>query len=708
MRVNRRRSWIVLPAAALSVAALGAAVVVVVRAVSSKESPNVADAVAVALAAVTSGAAVLGWARNRAAPRAARPDQVSAAKDTLVALVRNAWRAESMIRGLEPDPIPVVWRLTDDSGLLHHRHLIGEGSLEGVGNAVAELAGDFLKLRRRRLVITGGPGAGKTTLAIQLLLELTGKGRDPADPVPVLLSLSSWDPAAGDLHSWLTRSLERDYEALGSAEFGSGVALELVRGGHILPVMDGLDELPRPHRAAIVRALNASLDAAESYILTSRTEELAEAVEDAKQPLPSAAVIAPAPLTPADAEGYLRTCLPPAPGPIWEKVLDGLRTGELKGLSQLTAAPLGLWLLRAVYIDPQADPVPLTGRLGQDPDELRGHLWDGLISVLLTARSPGASPAGRAGPPELTPRHVWDAGQMRRHLSYLARLLSKNGTRDLAWWRLGGLVLEADERRRAATTTCLVVGMVFGMVAAFAGRLHPLVTLPVGFSAGLGVMTTTLRGFTGTPGHVSVEFRGRVRDLARQITIVLLLRILIGMVSVSGAALVADAQPGLAIEAGIWAGLALGPGLVLIQWMQQPTPLTAATTPYHAWRASRTLAVLCAAVPGVGGGVVTGLVSGLANGPWFGIRLGVLSGAFLALGLGLTMLRHSAWPAYLITTRHLAEQGKCPRDLMDFLDDAHRLGLLRVVGPVYQFRHADLQDHLAAGTRVPARPRGGA
>jgi hypothetical protein len=33
---------------------------------------------------------------------------------------------------------------------------------------------------------------------------------------------------------------------------------------------------------------------------------------------------------------------------------------------------------------------------------------------------------------------------------------------------------------------------------------------------------------------------------------------------------------------------------------------------------------------------------------------------------------------------------------MPFLDDAHRLGLLRAVGPAYQFRHAELHDHLAA------------
>ena len=32
---------------------------------------------------------------------------------------------------------------------------------------------------------------------------------------------------------------------------------------------------------------------------------------------------------------------------------------------------------------------------------------------------------------------------------------------------------------------------------------------------------------------------------------------------------------------------------------------------------------------------------------------------------------------------------------MSMLEDCHRLGLLRTVGTAYQFRHAELQDHLA-------------
>jgi hypothetical protein len=36
------------------------------------------------------------------------------------------------------------------------------------------------------------------------------------------------------------------------------------------------------------------------------------------------------------------------------------------------------------------------------------------------------------------------------------------------------------------------------------------------------------------------------------------------------------------------------------------------------------------------------------------------------------------------------------------LEDAHRLSLLRAVGPVYQFRHAELQDYLADAYQPPS------
>jgi len=48
--------------------------------------------------------------------------------------------------------------------------------------------------------------------------------------------------------------------------------------------------------------------------------------------------------------------------------------------------------------------------------------------------------------------------------------------------------------------------------------------------------------------------------------------------------------------------------------------------------------------------------------------------------------------------------GATPLRLMSFLEDAHKLGVLRLTGPHFQFRHAMLQQRLAEGDAVTARP----
>ena len=83
----------------------------------------------------------------------------------------------------------------------------------------------------------------------------------------------------------------------------------------------------------------------------------------------------------------------------------------------------------------------------------------------------------------------------------------------------------------------------------------------------------------------------------------------------------------------------------------------------------------------------------------YGIVEGLAFGAFAALGAavagGLLAGDHHAWLAYLAAVGTLSRRRLLPRKLMPFLDDAHRLGLLRAAGSVYQFRHAGLQDYLA-------------
>ena len=90
-------------------------------------------------------------------------------------------------------------------------------------------------------------------------------------------------------------------------------------------------------------------------------------------------------------------------------------------------------------------------------------------------------------------------------------------------------------------------------------------------------------------------------------------------------------------------------------------------------------------------GLMFGLVVGLVIGLAFRLAFGLVTG----LAFGLIAISDSASTAFHPAVGLRAAQRRLPWRIMGFLDDAYRLGLLRVVGPVYQFRHAELQDHLA-------------
>jgi hypothetical protein len=78
-------------------------------------------------------------------------------------------------------------------------------------------------------------------------------------------------------------------------------------------------------------------------------------------------------------------------------------------------------------------------------------------------------------------------------------------------------------------------------------------------------------------------------------------------------------------------------------------------------------------------------------------RVGLKSlglGIGLVCGLMLAIIYPETWITSLACTQ-LAIRWHTPIQLMRFLDDARERGVLRTVGPVYQFRHARLQDRLA-------------
>ena len=132
----------------------------------------------------------------------------------------------------------------------------------------------------------------------------------------MLLPVAGWDTEQFPrLHDWVADQLARDYPALRSPDLDLGVAHALTGRGHILPVLDGLDELPPAAQTAVVTALNRSLGGDDQLILTSRTTEYADAIAAAGDVITSAAVLEPLPLTQQPRPATSPTACPPAQDP---------------------------------------------------------------------------------------------------------------------------------------------------------------------------------------------------------------------------------------------------------------------------------------------------------------------------------------------------------------------------------------------------------
>jgi hypothetical protein len=370
-------------------------------------------------------------------------NQVGAAERTLAALVLAQWRNEIAVWQLDdPAPLAVYWRFTE-LNIVDHAHNIFTPDISqnpqsrplfaGSTDDISDIAQQFRALSRRRLVILGDPRMGKTTLAVLLIRELLQHRRDK-DPVPVLFSMSDWDPSVVSLHDWLTRRLSEDYPALRAADFGPDASRSLVDQRRILPVLDGLDELHESVRPEVLLTLNAGMSSADTLILTCRTAEYHQAVEASKDVLTSAAVIEPALLDTRSIAAYISNLLHAGHQHGWELLLAGLTKSPASPLARALTTPLALWLLRKGYIDTGEDPAELCDRQRfQTPRAVTEQLLDRLVQTLVSARRAQKTPATDD---PFRPRHIWDPSDAQRWLAFLAHHLSTLASRDFAWWQL--------------------------------------------------------------------------------------------------------------------------------------------------------------------------------------------------------------------------------------------------------------------------------
>jgi hypothetical protein len=135
---------------------------------------------------------------------------------------------------------------------------------------------------------------------------------------------------------------------------------------------------------------------------------------------------------------------------------------------------------------------------------------------------------------------------------------------------------------------------------------------------------------------------------------------------------------------GLVLGLTVGVGRYAVARLEALQDMSGTLSPILSWRRDIKRSLLIV----LGFGLMVGFAVGFAGGIAAGLMAGLLAG--LAVGLASS----TAW-ATTLTSIQLWRLGEGPIRLVSFLEDARERGVLRVIGPAYQFRHARLQDRLA-------------
>ena len=291
------------------------------------------------------------------------------------------------------------------------------------------------------------------------------------------------------------------------------------------------------------------------------------------------------------------------------------------------------------------------------------------------------------------PRRRYRPEQLRRILVAVAGHLRDTGTRDWCWWHLARYTCPT---LRGRLQLRIIRGLALGLVGGLAGgpvgglAVEPAVGPTFGLTVGL---TVGLAGdLDGEPSHVDLRVRGRGRQLVRSLAFGLAFGLTLGLAS--------GLTFGLASGLTITLAVALMSGTT--HFLRSDDLAAQALSPEYSFRGARTQGI----VEGLAGGLAVGLVVGLALAlaPRLASRLAVALtlGLVSGLAVGTIMIGISQWSLFGLVSALRARSLGRPRRLMAVLEDCHRLGLLRTVGPVYQFRHAELQDHLAPPPAAPA------
>lgn len=617
-----------------------------------------------------------------------------------------------------------------------------DGTLEAIANY-------YQGLQPGRMVITGTPsegrdrqiggdaGTGKTVLALALILGLADKKRSPQEPVPVRLTAASWP--GSDIRDWLRTHLTDVYR-LPRRE-----AARLVDANLVLPVIDGLDEMDPGTAPGYTSRAAALLRRIEQFehggahcpvVVTCRHAHYQALVAAGTEPR-IVAHIAVARVDASRARSYLsqRVAGTEQSRARWRPVLSALETvaagpagtvqPEHTLLAEALDTPWRLTLAATVFEERTAD-----GRYLRDPADLLVLATDGLLYEYLLDQYIGAAVAAPhrgsddiSHPSATDARPQLDADATWRRLAFLARYLNDNSgpgdgsprraagralsSTDLVLhelWPLGGKYWTRWTERLLAAVTPLPL-LVLGLL--LEPDDYPDVILLWGV---LLCVTVLYRPAWPKPRRIDLG-RLRTPDGRRALMLGFTTGFPIGFLSAFGLNYgMSDPYQEL-LQVSVVDGLIVGFLLGLVVGLARGLMIkqeTVGLLPRHLIRMDFTAALVFGPVTVVGALLVSDFTSALT----FRILVpGTLYTqhmvAFvysLTVGVFVFYIPAAGGPAALrYFSLLLHTRRNLPWRLGRFLDDCYELGILRVSGTAWQFRHRELQDHLATHPAPPPR-----
>ncbi|MFI0479672.1 NACHT domain-containing protein [Actinomadura sp. 9N215] len=546
--------------------------------------------------------------------------------------------------------------------------------------------GDFYEeLNTQRLLITGAPGAGKTVLLIELALQLLERNQGEGAPVPVRISMAGWRAENVSVKEWIADRIARDYS------IAPRIVRKFMERGAVLPLLDGLDEMERDpeHPASAKRAVERLNDyhaEMRRSVITCRDEEFSDLRKDNLE-FPGTVSIQVLPLDVDRIEEYVKAAFPEGDMlSAWQEKIAHMRRHPDGPIARVLGAPL--WLFLATRgrqgLDLLDEAVPV--------ERTKGRLLNGFI----------AEAVGRNG--------RYSEPEVRRWLQELARLLHRqavaggSGT-DIVPYRLW----------RAIGRVSTVLGLGAGVVITMGGRLaasSPL-ELTLGILDGLVLCSVLvvlcqpptvgppIRSFFAGSAGAEPPFRESLRSMLRSYSTIwapyrrALLITLFLMAAMTGFGGVAQGSDWDGALRHTLARVTVIPLIVVVARyvMRDVRESYEAKFELHSHSKKRitlrTWTPLLALIPIVFVIAISGTKEEEASlnhvGPFF------RDADNWTLILVLFLVLSAVFLCNVYALAYEAARGQLPLRFGRFLDWGVEVGLLRLSGTAYQFRHIELQ-----------------